>query len=163
MLTIQNLRMSLVRNWEPVCSLVGDAVSGAEFAPFPSPLPPASSGGWAGPPPASSSLELLSLSFVLSKADSVFGSHAFRPLIFSLSLALPQFKLLSLVSSLRLPLGHSGLVLTLNNAARSSLFRPHLLVANASIWDTFLLGVAFRHVICGFYLFFLPVRLPSEI
>ena len=28
---------------------------------------------------------------------------------------------------------------------------------------TFLLGVAFRHVICGFYLFFLPVRLPSEI
>ena len=28
---------------------------------------------------------------------------------------------------------------------------------------TFLLGVAFRHVSCGFYLFFLPVRLPSEI
>ena len=28
---------------------------------------------------------------------------------------------------------------------------------------TFLLGVAFRHVMCGFYLFFLPVRLPSMI
>ena len=28
---------------------------------------------------------------------------------------------------------------------------------------TFLLGVAFRHVICGFYLFFLPFWLPSEI
>ena len=42
-----------------------DAVSGAEFAPFPSPLPPASSRGWAGPQPASSSLELLSPSFVL--------------------------------------------------------------------------------------------------
>ena len=42
--TIQNLRKSLVRNWEPVCSLVGDAVSKAEFAPFPSPLPPASVG-----------------------------------------------------------------------------------------------------------------------
>ena len=28
---------------------------------------------------------------------------------------------------------------------------------------TFLLGIAFRHVICGFCLFFLPVRLPSEI
>ena len=27
----------------------------------------------------------------------------------------------------------------------------------------FLLGVVFRHVICGFYLFSLPVRLPSEI
>ena len=31
------------------------------------------------------------------------------------------------------------------------------------VWGTFLLGVAFRDVICGFYLFFLPVRLPSEI
>ena len=64
MSTIQNLPESLVRNWKPVCSLVGDAISGAEFAPFPSPLPPASSGGWAGPLLASSSLELLSLSFV---------------------------------------------------------------------------------------------------
>ena len=36
-------------------------------------------------------------------------------------------------------------------------------MADAGIWDTFLLGVAFRHVICGFYLLFLPVRLPFEI
>ena len=43
------------------------AVSGARFAPFPSPLPPASGGGWAGQLPASSSLELLSPSFVLRK------------------------------------------------------------------------------------------------
>ena len=50
---------------EPVCSLVGDVVSGAEFAPFPSPLPPASGREWACPQPASSSLELLSPSFVL--------------------------------------------------------------------------------------------------
>ena len=71
--------------------------------------------------------------------------------------------LLSQVSSLRLPSGHSGPVLTLSNAARSSPFHPHLLVADAGIWVTFLLGVAFRHVICGFYLFFLLVRLPSEI
>ena len=34
---------------------------------------------------------------------------------------------------------------------------------DASLWSTFLLGVAFRHVLCGFYLFFLPVKLPSEI
>ena len=68
MSTIQNLRKSLVRDWEPVCSLVGDALSGAEFAPFPSPLPPASGGGWAGPPPASSSLGSLSSSFVLGTA-----------------------------------------------------------------------------------------------
>ena len=88
---------------------------------------------------------------------------AFRWLIFSLSLAMPQFKLLSHVSSLRWPSGHSGRVLTLSNAARSSQFSPHLLVVDASVWGTFLLGVAFRHLICGFYLFFLPVRLPSEI
>ena len=72
MLTIQNHRKSLVRDWKPVCSLVGDAVPGAEFAPFPSPLPPASGGGWVGAQPAGSSLELLSPSFVLQKASSAF-------------------------------------------------------------------------------------------
>ena len=81
----------------------------------------------------------------------------------SLSLAIPQFMLLSQVSSLLLPSEHLGLLLTLSNAARSSPFCSHLLVADAGICDTFQLGVAFRHVICGFYLFFLPVRLPSEI
>ena len=88
---------------------------------------------------------------------------AFHWWIFSLSLAIPQFKLLSYGSSLWLPSGHSGPVLTLSNTAHSSPFSPHLLMADASVWGTFLLGVAFRHVICGFYLFFLPVRLPSEI
>ena len=53
--------------------------------------------------------------------------------------------------------------LTLSIAALSFPFRPHLLVADAGVWGTFLLGVAIRHVICGFYLFFLQVRLPSEI
>ena len=160
MSTIQNLRKSLVRNWEPVCSLVGDAVFGAEFAPFPSPLPPASVGEWAGPQLASSSLEFLSPSFLLWTGRQCVS--AFCQLILSLSLAIPQFKLLSHVSSLWLPSGHSGPVLTLSNAAHSSPFSPHSLVADASVWGTFLLGVAFWHVICGFYLFFLPVRLPSE-
>ena len=64
MSTILNLRKSLVRSWKPVCPLVGGAVSGAKFAPFPSPLPPASSRGWAGPQPASSSL-IFTQSFVL--------------------------------------------------------------------------------------------------
>ena len=54
-------------------------------------------------------------------------------------------------------------VLTLSNAASSSPFRPHLLVVDAGVWGTFLLGVAIRHLSCGFYLFFLLVRLPSEI
>ena len=31
---------------------------------------------------------------------------------------------------------------------------PSLLVVDAGVWGTFLLGVAFRHVICGFYLLF---------
>ena len=44
MLPIQNLRRSLIRNWRPVCSAVGDAVLGAKPAPLPSPLPPASRG-----------------------------------------------------------------------------------------------------------------------
>ena len=34
MSTIQNLMKSLVRNWKPVCSLVGNALSGAEFSSF---------------------------------------------------------------------------------------------------------------------------------
>ena len=136
------------------------AVSGAEFAPFPSPLPPASGTGWANLQPASSSLEFLSLSFLLRMGRQCVS--AFCRLILSLSLAIPQCKLLSHVSSLRLLSGHSGLVLTLSNAARSSLFSPHLLVADASIWGTFLLGVVFMHVICRFYLFFLPIRLPSK-
>ena len=40
----QILRKSLDRTREPVCSLGGGGFSGAEFAPFPSPLPPTSSG-----------------------------------------------------------------------------------------------------------------------
>ena len=42
--TESGLRKSLDRNRGPVCSVGGDGFSGAEFAPFPSPLPPTSSG-----------------------------------------------------------------------------------------------------------------------
>ena len=65
------------------------------------------------------SLSLLSLSFILS---------------LSLSLAIPQFGLLSHIISLRLSSGNSSLVLTLSNAARASLCSPHLLVVDASVW-----------------------------
>ena len=151
MSTIQNLRKSLVRNWRPVCSVVGDAVLGAEPAPFPSPLPLASSR--AGP-----------VCSQLAPLDLLGALFCERPavcsgwLIFSLSFAVPQFKLVTHKSSLQLPSGHSGLVLTLSNAVCSSPFCPHLLVADAGVWDTFLLGVAFRHIIYGFYLFF-----PSQL
>ena len=124
-----------------------------QVCPFPHPPASCLQRGWASPPPVISSLEFLS-PFVLRMAGR---------LIFSLSLAVPQFKLESHVSSLRLPSGHSGPVLTLSNATRSSPFCPDLLVADAGVWGTFLLGVAFRHVICGFYFFPLPVRLPFEI
>ena len=81
MSTIQNLRRSLVRNWRPVCSAVGDAFLGAKPAPCPFPLPPASclQQGWAGPQPASSSLDLLR-PFVLRTAGSVFGPVNFLSL-----------------------------------------------------------------------------------
>ena len=153
----QNIRKSLVRNWRPVCSVVADAVSRAEFAPFPSPLPPDSCGNG----PVCSHPALLwtcSLPLFCERPAVCSGQ-----LIFSLSFAIPQFKLLSHKRSHRLLSGHSGPVLTLNNATRSSPFHPHSLVADVGIWGTFLLGVAFRHVIYGFYLFFLPVGLPSEI
>ena len=57
----------------------------------------------------------------------------------------------------------SVILLFLSNATHSSPFSPQLLVADVSVWGTFLLAVSFRHVICGFYLFFLPVRMSSKI
>ena len=152
MLTIQNLRKSLVRNWRPVCSLVGGAVSGAEFAPFPSPrfLTPVGMG-------QSTPGYLFS-----GISQSLCSANGRQVNFLSLSLAVPQFKLLSHVSSLRLPSGHSSLALTLSNAARSSPFCPLLLVADAGIWGTFLLGVAFRYIICEFYLFSSQLDCPSR-
>ena len=75
------------------------------------------------------------------------------PLSFFLSLAISQFGLLSHISSRRLSSGHSGLVFTLSNVACTSVFNPPLLVANARVWASSPLGVAVRHIICGFYLF----------
>ena len=71
---------------------------------------------------------------------------------FFLSLAIPV-ELLSHISSLRLFSGHSGPVLTLSNAAHTSLFCPHLLVVDVSVWATSPLAFVVRCVICGFYLF----------
>ena len=81
----------------------------------------------------------------------VFSLSVF--LFLFLSLAIPQFGLLSHVSSLKLSLGHSGPVLILSNVARASLFSPHLLVADVSVWANSLLGVVVRSIICGLYLF----------
>ena len=52
---------------------------------------------------------------------------------------IPQSGLLAQVSSLRLPSGHSGPVLTLSNAACASLPSPRLLVADAGVFAASLL------------------------
>ena len=115
----------------------GGAISGTKFAPFPSPLPPA------GGEPVCSRLALLWDRSVLPLFCNQAGS-VFRPVDFlSLSLATPQFKLLSHVSSLQLPSGLSGVVLTLSNAAGSSLCSPHLLVVDVGILGTFFAGSCF--------------------
>ena len=121
----------LFAGWEGVASL---------RLSLPFPLPPASylQRRWAG-----SSLEFLS-PFVLRTASGVFQPVNFSLLSHSLK-KLPPTALRAF-----------GPVLTLSNAARSSPFRPLLLVAGAGVWSSFLLGVAFRHAICGPYLIFSP-------
>ena len=77
--------------------------------------------------------------------------------LFISSLAIPHFGLLIHISSLRLSSGHPGPVLTLSNAACASLFSPHSLLVDASIWATSPLGVAVRRIICSsFFFFFFP-------
>ena len=77
--------------------------------------------------------------------------------LFIFSLAIPQFGLLSHVSSLRLSPGHSGPVLNLRtvDAAHISLPRSHSLVVEGSVCATSpsLLVVAVRPIFCVFFFF----------
>ena len=143
---------------ERLVSLLGSWSLAATLSTLPSPSLPLSPPFCllrpAGDRPVHSRLALLQNCSVLPlfcQEPAVSSVRAFCRLIFSLSLAIPQFKLPSQVSSLRLPSGHSSQVLTLSNAACSSPFSSHLLVVDASVWGTFLLGVAFPHVIREFY------------
>ena len=131
------LRKSLDGNRGLFAGWEGVASPGAEFAPFPSPclLPPAGM-GW-------------------------LFSGVFQSLCFANHWQCVRAVNFSLLSHSLKKLPPTALrafrpVLTLSNAACSSLFHPHLLVAGTGVWDTFLLGVAFRHVICGPYLIFPP-------
>ena len=157
MLTSENLRKS----WLEACSQFGRGCPlwGRE-CPFPALAapPPASSWGW----PVRSQLALLwyllsPLFCEQSGSALVLGfsrnSSLSLSLFPSLSLAIPPFRFLSHVSSLRLPSKHSGLVLTLSNAACSSTFSPCLLVAEESVWDTSHLGVAVRDVSWVLFIF----------
>ena len=136
--TIQNLRKSLDRNWRPVCCVGGDAFSGAEFAPFPSPLPPTSGGDG----PVCRRLALLwSFSVPLfCKQPAVCSSR----LIFSL--ALPQFKRATSDCSQGLRAGPYP-----KQCPPLLSIPPPLAGGICGVWGTFLLGVAFKHVICGPY------------
>jgi len=78
--------------------------------------------------------------------------------------AIPQSGLLGQISSLWLPSGHSGPILTLSNAAHASLPSPHLLVAGAGICVASPLGELWlRSYSVGFnyLLIFLPIMLLS--
>ena len=76
------------------------------------------------------------------------GKFSVSFLFFS-SLVIPQFGLLSHVSSLRLSTGHSGPVLTLStdDASCTSLPSPRSLVADASVWANSPLAVEIRRVV----------------
>ena len=102
MSTIQNLSRSLIRNWRPVCSVIGAVVLGAEPAPFPSPLPPVSGG--AGPVRSLRALLWTCSVPLFCERPTVCSGR----LIFSLSFAVPQFKLVTHKSSLQWSSGHSG-------------------------------------------------------
>ena len=112
----------LVSNWEPAHSLVEDALSGAEIAPC---LPALSVVClpfclWWGQGPVHSQLAILwySLnSFSVSRPDcalQLFAGKLSLSLSLFPSLVIPEFGLLSHISSLRLSSGHSGLVLILS-------------------------------------------------
>ena len=116
----------VVSNWEPACSLVEDAISGAKIAPCLLPLAVAhlplclwhgvgqSVVGWLS---SSDHSVLCSMSRPGCALDLSFSQENSLPLslsFFFLSLAIPQFGLLSHISSLRLSSGHSCPVLTLS-------------------------------------------------
>ena len=140
MSTIQNPKKSWLAT-KPACSLVDDASLGLQLPLLalaaPTCLSPAGDGlvrSW---------LALLSPLFC-EQAWQCLRVRAFH------RIAIPQSGLLSEVSSLGLPSGHSGLVLTLSNAAHASLPSPCLLVVDVGFCTASLLGVTIWHEICGF-------------
>ena len=88
--------------------------------------------------------------------ESLAGKFSLS-LSFFFPLAIPRFRLLSHICSLRFSSGHSVQVLTLSTdyAAHASLSSPCSLVANTSVWATSPLAGAVRRLFCGFlFLFF---------
>ena len=155
MSTIQNPKKSWLA-MKPACSLVEDASLGPQLSPSGSGCHRlrVSSGRWTSQQLASSAQ-----SFVLCVGLAVSYVRAFC------GLAIPQSGFLSHVSSLRLPLGHSGPVLNLSNAARLPA-QPLLASGECRRLCCFPAGSycwACNLWVLIIYLFFLPVMLPSEV
>ena len=124
-------------------------------------LPPSSPSGSGCLSPEGDDLQPTNsvLSLVLCAVLAVSYVRAFRVV------AIPQSGLLPQVSSLRLPSGHSGQILTLSNAARASLPSPRLLVVDGCGHLHCFSSGSYRWArnmwVLIIYLFFLPVMLPS--
>ena len=150
----------MVSNWEPAHSLVEDAISGAEIAPHLLALAVACLPLclWWGDGPVHSWLALLwhSLNPLFCERAKLCLRAFCRKvlsLFLSLSLAIPQFGLLSHVSSLRLSSGHSGPVLTLSMQPESPCSVP------THWWQKQVSGLLLcwklqLGIFCGFFFFF---------
>ena len=153
------IQEDVVSNWEPVHISVEDA--GLCDRDCSSPLPSGSGCRTPASMPLAGGRGLFGICSILccvSRPVCTLESLAGK---FSLSLffplAIPQFRLLSHICSLRLSSGHSVQVLTLRTdySAHVSLSSPCTLVANTSVWSTSPLAVAVRRLFCGFlFLFF---------
>ena len=95
----------------------------------------------------------------------VFQGKALLP-FFSLSLAVPQFGLLSHISSLRLSSGHSCPVLTLSMHCKPPCSAPACWWQMQVSWATCPLGVnGYVHILCFLFFssqLFCPLRLPNS-
>ena len=91
-----------------------------------------------------------------------FRAFCRKVLFFFSSLTIPQFGLLSHMSSL-IVLRASRPCPYPKQCSPCLLSSPCLLMADTSVWATSLLAVAVGHVFCVVFFFFLPVMLPSEI
>ena len=150
--THPGLQEDLFSNWEPAHSLVEDAVSGAEIAPYVPALAVACLPLclWWGNGPVRSGLALLwySLNLLFYERAKLWLRAFCRKFLslslffFSLSLAIPE-RYLTLAPS-DCP---QGIQAHPKPAAHTSPFSPGSPLTDASIWDTSLLGVVVSCVI----------------
>ena len=162
MSTIQDPRKT-VSNWEPAHSLVEDAISGAQIAPCLLALAVVSlplclrwGMGWSVA--CLLSCGICSILCSVSRPGCAFElfteSSLFLSFLFSLWLSLSLGCYLMLALS-RLSSWHSGPVLTLSMQPTPPSLTPRSLLMDSCIWAISLLGVAVRHVICGFFVSFI--------